>query len=207
MNYEELLEKARETYESEDTPHVVKAWLLANIIGPADENEDERIRKGIIRNLQFLMDRSEGFVKEDLQERIAWLEEQGKHANTRININENKTMLNACINALRIVGHSHLADWLEKQKSNTPKREIDDAYLQGISDAKHAIEKQGESTRINIEIPFGANDSELQEVSYYIPEGFHAEIKDDRVVIKKVERKFKVGGLCGGIYIALADKK
>ena len=128
MNYEELLEKARETYESEDTPHVVKAWLLANIIGPADENEDERIRKGIIRNLQFLMDRSEGFVKEDLQERIAWLEEQGKHANTRININENKTMLNACINALRIVGHSHLADWLEKQKSNTPKREIDACF-------------------------------------------------------------------------------
>lgn len=91
------------------------------------EDEDERIRKGIIRNLQYLMDRSEGFVKEDLQERIAWLE------------------------------------------------------------------KQGESTITNIEIPFGANDSELQEVSYDIPEGFYAEIKDDRVVIKKIAPKFKVG--------------
>ena len=77
--------------------------------------------------------------------------------------------------------------WLEKQKSNTNKKEIDDAYLQGICDAKHEIEKQSESTITNIEIPFGANDSELQEVSYYIPEGFYAEIKDDRVVIKKAE--------------------
>ena len=34
--------------------------------------------------------------------------------------------------------------WLEKQKPNTNKREIDDAYLQGMSDAKHEIEKQGE---------------------------------------------------------------
>lgn len=36
-----------------------------------------------------------------------------------------------------------------------------------------------------IEIPFGAKDSELQEVTYYIPKGFYAEIDDDKVVIKK----------------------
>ena len=40
-----------------------------------------------------------------------------------------------------------------------------------------------------IEIPFGAKDSELQEVTYYIPEGFHAEIEDNNVVIKKGEQK------------------
>ena len=39
-----------------------------------------------------------------------------------------------------------------------------------------------------IEIPFGAKDSELQEVTYYIPKGFHAEIDDDKVVIKKGEK-------------------
>ena len=39
-----------------------------------------------------------------------------------------------------------------------------------------------------IEIPFGAKDSELQEVTYYIPDGFHAEIDDDKVVIKKGEK-------------------
>lgn len=32
-------------------------------------------------------------------------------------------------------------------------------------------------------------ESELQEVSYYIPEGFHAEIEANKVVIKKNERK------------------
>lgn len=39
-----------------------------------------------------------------------------------------------------------------------------------------------------IEIPFGAKDSELIEESYYIPKGFHAEIDGDKVVIKKGEK-------------------
>jgi hypothetical protein len=38
------------------------------------------------------------------------------------------------------------------------------------------------------EIPYGAKDSELQEDTYYIPKGFHAEIDDDKVVIKKGEK-------------------
>ena len=39
-----------------------------------------------------------------------------------------------------------------------------------------------------IEIPFGAKDSELQEVAYYIPKGFYAEIDNDKVIIKKGEK-------------------
>lgn len=39
-----------------------------------------------------------------------------------------------------------------------------------------------------IEIPFGAKDSELQEETYYIPKGFHAIIDGDKVVIKKGEK-------------------
>ena len=35
--------------------------------------------------------------------------------NENINIKDSRVMLNACINALRTVGHSHLSDWLEKQ--------------------------------------------------------------------------------------------
>lgn len=51
------------------------------------------------------------------------------------------------------------------------------------------LEKLGEQKPvIDIDIPFGANDSELQEVTYYIPKGFHAEIDDDKVVIKKGEK-------------------
>lgn len=39
----------------------------------------------------------------------------------------------------------------------------------------------------SFEIPFGAKDSELHEETIYIPEGFHAEIKGNKVVIKKNE--------------------
>lgn len=38
------------------------------------------------------------------------------------------------------------------------------------------------------EISFGAKDSELQEATYHIPKGFHAEIDGDKVVIKKDEK-------------------
>ena len=38
-----------------------------------------------------------------------------------------------------------------------------------------------------IEIPFGAKDSELQEVTFHIPNGYHAEINGNAVVIKKSE--------------------
>ena len=38
-----------------------------------------------------------------------------------------------------------------------------------------------------IEIPFGANDSELCECEYTIPSGCVAEIKDGKVIIRKVE--------------------
>lgn len=76
MNYEELLEKARETYESEDTPHVVKAWLLANIIGPADESEDERIRKGLVKAFGTIGKKAwGGLIIRDI---ITWLEKQGE---------------------------------------------------------------------------------------------------------------------------------
>ena len=38
-----------------------------------------------------------------------------------------------------------------------------------------------------IEIPFGAKDSELYEVEYTIPQGYEAEIKDGKVIVRKVE--------------------
>ena len=42
---------------------------------------------------------------------------------------------------------------------------------------------------LDVEIPFGANDSELIEETYFIPEGFHAEIIDNEVHIKRGEQK------------------
>lgn len=39
----------------------------------------------------------------------------------------------------------------------------------------------------NNEIPFGAKDSELYKFEYTIPEGYEAEIKDGKVIVKKKE--------------------
>ena len=40
-----------------------------------------------------------------------------------------------------------------------------------------------------IEIPFGAKDSELVGFEYTIPEGYKAEIKDGKVIVRKAENK------------------
>lgn len=71
------------------------SWLEKQGEPEDEENKDERIRKGIIRNLQYLMDRSEGFVKEDLQERIAWLEKQNSAWSEK-----DKNLLNRLIGVL-----------------------------------------------------------------------------------------------------------
>ena len=52
-----------------------------------------------------------------------------------------------------------------------------------------AEQKQLKKIDNEIEIPFGAKDSYLQEATYYIPKGFHAEIEGNNVVIKKGEQK------------------
>ena len=51
-----------------------------------------------------------------------------------------------------------------------------------------ADKKEPKKIETEIEIPFGAKDSELQEATYYIPKGFYAEIDNDKVVIKKGEK-------------------
>ena len=54
---------------------------------------------------------------------------------------------------------------------------------------KKELKKIEDELIADVEIPFGAKDSELEEVFYSIPNGFHAEIEDDKVVIKKGEQK------------------
>lgn len=78
--YDNALERARKLQENSNGM-ILKKWLW-NIFPALKESEDERIRKGIIRNLEYLADRAEGFVKDELKERIAWLEKQGKQKPT-----------------------------------------------------------------------------------------------------------------------------
>lgn len=58
-----------------------------------------------------------------------------------------------------------------------------------LIDATEAIEHGEQKSILDIEIPFGAKDSELEDVTYYIPKGYHAEIEDNKVVIKKDKQK------------------
>jgi hypothetical protein len=64
-----------------------------------------------------------------------------------------------------------------------------------------------------IEIPFGAKDSELYKFEYTIPEGYEAEIKDGKVIVKKKEsedekiRKAIIRLLQNGGYMEPQDKE
>ena len=72
--------------------------------------------------------------------------------------------------------------------STKEQREL---LFQKIKEAGYIFDfknKELKKIETEIEIPFGAKDSELQEATYYIPKGFHAEIDDDKVVIKKGEK-------------------
>ena len=70
-------------------------------------------------------------------------------------------------------------------------KEQRDTLMKAMTNAGYTFDfekKELKKIENEIEIPFGAKDSELQEVTYYIPKGFHAEINDDKVVIKKGEK-------------------
>ena len=71
--------------------------------------------------------------------------------------------------------------WLEKQKYT--QRDIDDAYLKGICDAKQELEKQGEQKPPVID--FNANDWYVSKVDGKIHNIYYS--------VDKIEPKFKVG--------------
>lgn len=80
QRYDEAIKRAKSKIKN-DKDHVLYKDDVIEIfpeLSESEESKDERIRKGIIRNLEFLMDRAEGFVKNELKERIAWLEKQGE---------------------------------------------------------------------------------------------------------------------------------
>ena len=74
------------------------------------ENEDDRIREGIILNLEYSINKSEGFVKDELKERIAWLEKQGKPV--EINPSEFDSRLNKLLKQFETLPKEELASSL-----------------------------------------------------------------------------------------------
>lgn len=84
-------------------------------------------------------------------------------------------------------------DWCDCGKNVHPAtKEQRDLLFQKMKEAGYewdAENKELKKIEQTIEIPFGAKDSELQEATYYIPDGYHAEINGNEVVIKKGEIK------------------
>ena len=185
------------------------------VIVRKSESEDEKMRKVAIRACKYMVDNFENSTK-DYEDAIDWLEKQGEQKSYKEHdicntCNEQASCVDPCCAKLIeqkpiemksaeeslgisseeynkivddcIYGEQKPIDLVAIMKdyfANTPKeqQEKDWAELKHLNDVGFGIE-----------IPFGAKDSELQETSYYIPEGFHAEIESNRVVIKKGEQK------------------
>lgn len=100
------------------------------------------------------------------------------------------------------LGEHHTCCWTDAKILYPATKEQRDLLFQKMKEAGYSfdferkeLKKLGHSevTKTSdqeeiAEIPFGAKDSELQEATYFIPKGFHAEIDDDKVVIKKDEK-------------------
>jgi len=183
---------------------------LETIIPELKESKDETIRKEIIE----FVDINTLSVDERHDRWIAWLEKQCTPAKLSEEEQNSfaKGVLSRC--ALSFIDYLDAHSYEGKMcVSNGECEDIENAFHNAMWDRLHRyyckyIEKQGEQKSIEenngnnrgtssnsiwsdedeIEIHFGAKDSELQEETYYIPDGFHAEIDDDKVVIKKGEK-------------------
>lgn len=81
--------------------------------------------------------------------------------------------------------------WEVAESCHPATKEQRDKLEKAMADAGYTFDfekKELKKIEDEIEIPFGSKDSELQEATYYIPKGFHAEIDGDKVVIKKGEK-------------------
>lgn len=110
-------------------------------------------------------------------EDATWHEIAFYHADT-------KTFWNGTRQVENVTRWCYIIDLLEKQGESKPF----DYESANIQQKDFAPKQEPKKIEDEIEIPFGAKDSELQEATYYIPDGFHAEIDDDKVVIKKGEK-------------------
>lgn len=132
--YDELLLKLQKAKVDDNVCDEMYYRVINDIVPELKESEDERIRKGIIRNLEYLMDRAEGFVKDELKERIAWLEKQGEQKLTE------GTFVN--VDDVREDFIQEVYRVLDADPTNDRANQIIDAFdsLQTVT-----IEKQGEN--------------------------------------------------------------
>ena len=160
MKKETALEILRELH---DKLLFSERTALETFIPELKESEDERIRKAIKEAVEY-------YWLDDTQARtdiIAWLEKQDEQKSDDIKPhrrdNDNPYDMSFEYNGIRkdliefvkqygdnFYGQFSKASaisWLEKQgEKEYTQKDIDDAYLKGISDVKREVEKQDEQT-------------------------------------------------------------
>lgn len=131
------------------------------------------------RLYDVIKDAKDGDVLYSPSHRLIWIYKDSKH-------------YYACINLNCITNHVAINDSIIIPSDVCPADRVQKSILfQKMEEAGYewnVEKKEPKNIEDEIEIPFGAKDSELQEETYYIPKGFHAEIEDDKVVIKKGEK-------------------
>ena len=166
-----------------------EAGVLVNLsqlnrVAKKDEKQDDKID---FANKEYWRGYREG--KKLILDKYAEIEKQGQVKESTISQHENRiceengNSLTSEDEKIRKALIGELNTYFDK-----------DTKIDGFSIERIIawLEKQGEQKPnpiLDIEIPFGAKDSELQEATYYIPKGFHAEVDDDKVVIKQGKQK------------------
>lgn len=147
------------------------------------ESEGELIRKGIIHNLKYLANKAQGFVKDELEERIAWLEKQKtseeaiqylKENHSPSEVSDFQTAMNIAVAKAYDKG---VKDGLENRGQTFTKKEVDDAYLAGVRDAKQELKK----------ISQRMISAEAKEAMYDKP----AWSEEDKVMLDKVIKRLR----------------
>ena len=132
------------------------------------ESEDEKVRKTLkhyleVRRCQTQSD--EEYI--NCNNFLAWLEKQGKVVNEICKenddslTNEDEKIRKALIEYFNeqcdmsdwngVYGYQVVA-WLEKQGTSYTKRDVDDAFVEGMALAKNELDKQGEQRSVGEEI-------------------------------------------------------
>ena len=106
----------RDEYMNEDEINECVAWLEKQ--GKQNSVEIDGDDVEIIEEWETIIKekRSEWQLSDWFVDATSLLVQKIKSTNKKyLNIGKCKSMFNACVNVLRNVGHSHLAEWLEKQ--------------------------------------------------------------------------------------------
>ena len=172
--YNEALKRAREL--SKTTTGANYEYIFPEL----KETEDELtwLKNYISEEAYYLSmdirDSEDSIKLQKLQKSLAWLEKQG-NKDSQVTIPtftfDDVLALQCCMETVKKVQednelyeqlqslHDRLHDayWLEKQSQTFTKKDVDDAWLKGMCDAKHELEKQGEK-------PNNIYDKELSKI-------------------------------------------